>query len=265
MDLKIGGKLALVSGSTQGIGRAIADTLVAEGARVIVNGRDQTRVNETVAALSRHGQAYGVAADLATAAGAQAVISAAAKVGPIDILINNVGFFEVREFEQISDGAWLEMFELNVMSGVRLSRAILPGMLERNWGRIVFIGSDQSAKPNPGMAHYAMSKAAQVSIARSLSELTRGTRVTVNSALVAPTWSEGVETFLAKIAPDLGKTVEEMRTAYFEEGPGTSSLLQRWAMPEEIAAEIVFLCSEQASAINGAAHRVDGGIVRSLF
>jgi len=265
MDLKIAGKLALVSGSTQGIGRAIAETFAAEGVRVIVNGRDQTKVNDTVSVLSRRGEAYGVAADLSTAAGARTVLSAAKKIGPIDILVNNVGFFEVREFEEISDDAWLDMFQLNVMSGVRLSRALLPGMLERNWGRIVFIGSDQSAKPNSGMAHYAMSKAAQVSIARSLSELTKGTRVTVNSALVAPTWSEGVETFLAKIAPGMGKTVDEMRTAYFAEGPGMPSLLQRWATPEEIAAQIVFLCSEQASAINGAAQRVDGGIVRSLF
>ena len=265
MDLEITGRLALVSGSTQGIGRAIAETLIAEGARVIVNGRDSGRVGETVAALSRHGKAHGVAADLSTAAGAAKLLGAAAAIGPVDILVNNVGYFEVREFGDLSDRAWLDMFELNVMSGVRLSRALLPGMLERNWGRIVFIGSDQSAKPNPGMAHYAMSKAAQVSVARSLAELTRGTRVTVNSALVAPTWSEGVEAFLAKIAPGTGKTVAEMRTAYFEEGPGIPSLLRRWADPQEIAAEIVFLCSERASAINGAAQRVDGGIIRSLF
>jgi NAD(P)-dependent dehydrogenase (short-subunit alcohol dehydrogenase family) len=157
------------------------------------------------------------------------------------------------------------MFELNVLSGVRLARALLPGMLARDWGRIVFIASDQSAKPNPGMAHYAMSKAAQVSIARSLAELTRGTRVTVNSALVAPTWSEGVEVFLGKIAARDGASVEALRTAYFAEGPGRSSLLQRWATPQEIAAQIAFLCSDRAAAINGAAQRVDGGIIRSLF
>jgi NAD(P)-dependent dehydrogenase (short-subunit alcohol dehydrogenase family) len=264
MDLKIAGKLALVTGSTQGIGRAIAETFVTEGARVIVNGRDPARLNDAVAALSRRGEAHGVAADLSTADGARKVVNAAAAIGPVDILVNNVGYFEVREFADISDEGWRGMFELNVMSGVRLSRALLPGMLQRNWGRIVFIGSDQSAKPNPGMAHYAMSKAAQVSIARSLAELTKGTRVTVNSALVAPTWSEGVESFLAKIAPGSGRTVDEMRTAYFE-GPGISSLLQRWATPQEIAAQIAFLCSEQASAINGAAQRVDGGIIRSLF
>jgi NAD(P)-dependent dehydrogenase (short-subunit alcohol dehydrogenase family) len=264
MDFGIQGRLALVTGSTQGIGRAVARALLAEGARVIVNGRDEARLRETVGALARTGETHGVAADLATAEGARKVLGAAARIGPVDILVNNVGYFEVKEFADIADRDWTDMFELNVMSGVRLARALLPGMLERNWGRVVFIASDQSAKPNPGMAHYAMSKAAQVSIARSLAELTRGTRVTVNSALVAPTWSEGVEVFLRKIAPGLGKTVDEMRTAYFET-TGASSLIQRWAEPEEIAAQIAFLCSERASAVNGAAQRVDGGIVRSLF
>jgi NAD(P)-dependent dehydrogenase (short-subunit alcohol dehydrogenase family) len=264
MDLGIKGKLALVTGSTMGIGRAIAETLAAEGARVIVNGRSEAAVKDAVAALSRHGAAHGVAADLATAAGAQKVIDASARIGPVDILVNNVGFFEVKEFAEISDQDWLDMFELNVMSGVRLTRALLPGMLQRNWGRVVFISSEQSVRPNPSMLHYAMSKTAQVSIARGLSELTRGTGVTVNSALVAPTWSEGVETFLGKVAPGLGKSVAEMRTAYFET-TGAASLLQRWAKPEEIASQVAFLCSERASAINGAAQRVDGGIIRSLF
>jgi NAD(P)-dependent dehydrogenase (short-subunit alcohol dehydrogenase family) len=264
MDLKIRGRLALVTGSTMGIGRAIAETLAAEGARVIVNGRNEAAVKDAVAALSRHGAAHGIAADLATAAGAQKVADASAGIGPVDILVNNVGFFEVKEFTEISDRDWLDMFELNVMSGVRLTRALLPGMLQRNWGRVVFISSEQSVRPNPSMLHYAMSKTAQVSIARGLAELTRGTGVTVNSALVAPTWSEGVEAFLGKVAPGLGKTVDEMRTAYFET-TGAASLLQRWATPEEIASQIAFLCSERASAINGAAQRVDGGIIRSLF
>jgi NAD(P)-dependent dehydrogenase (short-subunit alcohol dehydrogenase family) len=264
MDLKIKGRLALVTGSTMGIGRAIAEALAAEGARVIVNGRNEGRVKDAVAALSRHGTAQGVAADLSTAAGARKVLDTVAGIGPVDILVNNVGYFEVKEFAEISDRDWLDMFELNVMSGVRLTRALLPGMLERNWGRVVFISSEQSVRPNPSMLHYAMSKTAQVSIARGLAELTRGTGVTVNSALVAPTWSEGVETFLGKVAPGLGKSVDEMRTAYFET-TGAASLLQRWATPEEIASQIAFLCSERASAINGAAQRVDGGIIRSLF
>jgi NAD(P)-dependent dehydrogenase (short-subunit alcohol dehydrogenase family) len=264
MDLKIKGRLALVTGSTMGIGRAIAETLAAEGARVIVNGRNEDRLKDTLAALSRHSTVHGVAADLSTAGGARKVLDAVTGIGPLDILVNNVGYFEVKEFADISDRDWLDMFELNVMSGVRLTRALLPGMLQRNWGRVVFISSEQSVRPNPSMLHYAMSKTAQVSIARGLAELTRGTGVTVNSALVAPTWSEGVETFLGKVAPGLGKSVDEMRTAYFET-TGAASLLQRWATPEEIASQVAFLCSERASAINGAAQRVDGGIIRSLF
>lgn len=264
MDLKLKGKLALVTGSTLGIGRAIAETLVAEGARVIVNGRKEEAVKDAVAALSRHGEAHGITADLMTAQGAKRVADGAAKIGAVDILVNNVGYFEVKPFVEITDRDWLDMFELNVMSGVRLTRALFPGMLARNWGRVVFIASEQSAKPNPDMLHYAMSKTAQVSIARGLAELTRGTAVTVNSVLVAPTWSEGVEAFLGKMAPAAGKTLEQMRTAYFD-GPGAASLLQRWATPEEVAAQVVFLCSEGAAAVNGAAQRVDGGIVRSLF
>jgi NAD(P)-dependent dehydrogenase (short-subunit alcohol dehydrogenase family) len=265
MDLNIRGRLALVTGSTQGIGRAIAGALVVEGARVIVNGRNEERLQATVADLATRGEAHGIAADLSNTDGVKTLVEAAAVIGDVDILVNNVGYFEVREFEELTDRDWLDMFELNVLSGVRLARALLPGMLARDWGRIVFIASDQSAKPNPGMAHYAMSKAAQVSIARSLAELTRGTRVTVNSALVAPTWSEGVEVFLGKIAARDGASVEALRTAYFAVGPGRSSLLQRWATPQEIAAQIAFLCSDRAAAINGAAQRVDGGIIRSLF
>ena len=264
MDLGLEGKLALVTGSTQGIGYATAQMLAAEGARVIVNGRRPDLVKRAVSALSAYGEVHGVAAGLATAEGAREVLATAKNIGPVDILVNNVGYFEVKPFAEIADEDWTSMFELNVMSGVRLSRELMPGMLERDWGRIVFIASEQSAKPNPDMLHYAMSKTAQVSIARGLAELTRGTRVTVNSVLAAPTWSEGVEVFLKKIAVGEGKTVDEMRTAYFE-GPGRSSLLQRWAGAEEIAAQIVFLCSAQAAAINGAAQRVDGGMVRSLF
>lgn len=264
MNLELTGRLALVTGSTKGIGRAIAQALLAEGARVIVNGRNDLDVHKAADALSSDGRAFGVAADLATPEGARQLVDAATAIGPVDILVNNVGYFEVKTFTDLSDTDWLDMFELNVMSGVRLARALFPGMLERNRGRIVFIASDQSAKPNLDMAHYAMSKAAQVSVARSLAELTRGTRVTVNSVLVAPTWSEGVEIFLEKAARESGGSVEMMRTEYFRT-TGASSLLQRWATPEEIAAQVVFLCSERASAVNGAAQRVDGGIVRSLF
>ena len=264
MDLEIANKLALVTGSTQGIGHAIAKMLAEEGARVIVNGRRAAAVDETVKELSTRADVHGIAADLSSAEGARRLLEAAAAIGSIDILVNNVGYFEVMPFTEITDEDWMSMFDLNVLSGVRLSRALLPAMLKRDWGRIVFIASEQSAKPNPDMLHYAMTKAAQVSLARGLAELTRNTRVTVNSVLAAPTWSAGVEAFLAKIAPGLGKTVEEMRTAYFED-TGRSSLIQRWATTDEIAAQVVFLCSARASAINGAAQRADGGIIRSLF
>jgi NAD(P)-dependent dehydrogenase (short-subunit alcohol dehydrogenase family) len=264
MDLGLSNRLALVTGSTLGIGRAITEALIGEGARVIVNGRGEEAVHDAVAALSQRGTAYGVAADLSTAEGARKLLGGIAPLGVVDILVNNVGYFEVRKFADITDAEWLDMFQLNVMSGVRLARALFPGMLERNRGRVIFIGSDQSAKPNVDMAHYAMTKAAQVSIARSLAELTRGTRVTVNSVLAAPTWSEGVEAFLGKAARELGRTVDDLRAEYFRT-TGANSLLQRWATPAEVAAQVVFLCSERASAINGAAQRVDGGIVRSLF
>jgi len=264
MDLEIADKRALVTGSTQGIGFSIAKMLASEGARVIVNGRRSAAVEKAVAALSAHGDVQGIAADLSGADGARELLAALEAIGPIDILVNNVGYFEVKPFTSITDADWTDMFELNVMSGVRLARALLPGMLTRDWGRVIFIASEQSVKPNPDMLHYAMSKAAQVSVARGLAELTRSTGVTVNSVLAAPTWSEGVEVFLDKIALDEGKTLDEMRSAYFE-GPGRSSLLQRWATTDEIAAQVVFLCSTRAAAVNGAAQRVDGGIIRSLF
>jgi NAD(P)-dependent dehydrogenase (short-subunit alcohol dehydrogenase family) len=265
MDLDLAGKRALVTGSTAGIGRAIAEALAAEGAAVIVNGRDPGRVAKAVRDISAHGAVTGCAADLSTAAGARTLIGYAAQGGPVDILVNNAGTFTVKEFFDIEDADWQAMFELNVMSAVRLSRALMPAMLERGWGRIVFIGSDQSSKPNPSMAHYAMTKTALVSIARSLAERTRATGVTVNTVQAAPTWTDGVGAFMRRMAAIEGSTPEEMSKAYFAEGEGRTSLLRRWARPEEIAAVVAFLCSPLASAINGAAPRADGGMVRSLF
>ena len=265
MDLNLSGKRALVTGSTLGIGRAIADTLLAEGASVIVNSRNEGRVEQAIADMSANGEVSGLAADLSTADGAAALIDFANSQGPIDILVNNAGTFTVKEFFDIEDSDWQDMFELNVMSGVRLSRALMPGMLERGWGRIVFIGSDQSSKPNPSMSHYAMTKTALVSIARSLAELTRNSGVTVNTVQVAPTWTDGVEAFMQQMAEIEDTTPEAMSKAYFAEGEGRTSLLERWAEPQEIAHVVAFLCSPLASAINGAAPRADGGMVRSLF
>lgn len=265
MDLELTGKRALVSGSTLGIGRAIAESLAREGAEVIVNGRNADRVAQAVEELSAIGTASGLAADLSTAGGADALAKFAIGNGPVDILVNNAGMFTVNEFFDITDADWQAMFDLNVMSAVRLSRALMPSMLERGWGRVLFIGSDQSSKPNPSMAHYAMTKTALVSIARSLSERTRETGVTVNTLQVAPTWTDGVDAFMHQMAEIEGTTPEEMSKAYFAEGEGRTSLLQRWAQPDEIAAVATFLCSPQAAAINGSAPRADGGMVRSLF
>ena len=264
MDLGIRNKLALVTGSTAGIGYAIAKGLLEEGARVVINGRDQARVGQAVDALTPSGAVLGVEGDMATAAGADRVVARVNAIGPLDILVNNVGYFETKPLADLEDADWEAMFQLNVMSSVRMSKAFLPDMLKRNSGRIVFIASEQSAKPNPLMLHYAMSKAALVSIARGLAELTKGTGVTVNSVLAGATWSEGVEVFITEMARSQGVAVEIMKTDYFR-GEAHNSLLQRFAAPKEIADQVVFLCSANASAINGAAQRVEGGIIRSTL
>lgn len=262
MNLNLFHKRALVTGSTEGIGRAIAQSLAAEGAQVIINGRSRQKAQAVADTLPGATVAIG---DLSTPEGAAQVVAEVGAVGPLDILVNNAGFFEVKTLAQLVDADWQSMFDRNVMSSVRMAKAFLPGMLLRNTGRIVFIASEQSVKPNPEMLHYAMTKAAQVSVSRGLAELTRGTGVTVNSVLVAPTWTEGVERFLGDAAKDAGTTREVLRDDYFKNGDGSSSLLARFARPEEIAAQVTFLCSTQASAINGAAQRVDGGIIRGML
>jgi NAD(P)-dependent dehydrogenase (short-subunit alcohol dehydrogenase family) len=264
VDLQIKGKLALVTGSTSGIGKAIAKNLLQEGAKVIINGRSQVHIDGVLQELNQIGTVHGITADISTAAGAEKLISEARAIGDVDILINNVGYFEYKPFFQVTDLDWSQLFALNVMSGVWMSRALMPKMLERNWGRIVFIASKAGVKPNPDMIHYSVTKTTQIALARGLAEMTKGTGVTVNSALVAPTWTEGVEVFLDKIAQSSGTTVEAMKTDYFK-SDGVTSLLQRFATVDEIADLVVFLCSENASAINGAAQRVDGGIIRSIL
>jgi NAD(P)-dependent dehydrogenase (short-subunit alcohol dehydrogenase family) len=263
MDLHLSGKRALVTGSTAGIGYAIAEGLAAEGARVVVNGRTRARVDEAVAALRKKhpgADVSGVAADAGSAAGCSAVIAA---VPEVDVLVNNVGIFEPKPFAEIPDGDWMRFFEVNVMSGVRFSRAYLPGMLARGWGRVLFISSESALQIPAEMIHYGTTKTAQLAVARGLAETTRGTAVTVNSILPGPTKSEGVGAFVESLATQQGKSAAEVERAFFETARPTS-ILQRFATPEEVAAMVTFIASPRASAVNGAALRVEGGVVRAI-
>jgi NAD(P)-dependent dehydrogenase (short-subunit alcohol dehydrogenase family) len=259
MNLQLEGKRALVTGSTAGIGFAIAEALANEGASVIVNGRTQKRVDEALAKLK--GKVEGLAADLGTAAGAEI---AARKYPDVDILINNLGIFEPKPFEQISDDDWRRFFEVNVLSGVRLSRQYLPGMKQRNWGRIIFISSESAVQIPAEMIHYGMTKTAQIAVARGLAETTKGTNVTVNSVLPGPTASEGVGDFVKSMAEAQKVGAATVEREFFN-SVRPSSLLQRFARTEEVAALVAFIASPLSSATNGAALRADGGVVRAIL
>jgi len=264
VDFQLQGKRALVSGSTAGIGLAIARALAAEGATVIVNGRTEQRTAGALQAIRDSGLAdadlRGVAADLGTAEGCAKLVQSEPQ---IDVLVNNLGIFEAKPFAEISDAEWLHFFEVNVLSGVRLSRAYLPGMLQRNWGRILFISSESGLQIPSEMVHYGTTKTAQLAVARGLAELTKGTAVTVNSILPGPTKSEGVADFVKGLSAQQGKSPEEVERDFFKHARPTS-LLQRFESPDEIAALTAFIASPRASAVNGAALRVDGGVVRAI-
>jgi NAD(P)-dependent dehydrogenase (short-subunit alcohol dehydrogenase family) len=263
MKIDHSGKTALVTGSTSGIGHAIAGGLAAAGATVVLNGRTQAKVDAAVAAIGKAlpgAKVRGLAADVSTAAGCNTLI---ADLPDVDILINNAGIFEPKGFFDIADEDWSRFFEVNVMSGVRLSRAYLPGMLKRNWGRIVFISSESALNIPKEMIHYGMSKTAQLAVSRGLAEMTRGTAVTVNSVLPGPTMSEGVEAFVKDLARQNGQSVEEAASQFVKRFRPTS-LLQRFASVEEIANMVVYVSSKQASATNGAALRAEGGIVQTI-
>lgn len=264
MDLKIAGKTALVTGSTQGIGFATALGLAREGAVVWLNGRTQASVDaarQRILDVAPGARVERIAADLGTAAGCAAALAALPEV---DILVNNLGIFEPKPFEDIPDADWFRFFEVNVMSGVRLSRHYLPGMKQRNWGRIVFVSSESAVQIPEEMIHYGMTKTAQIALARGMAETTKGTGVTVNSVLPGPTASEGVSTFVQQIADQQGLSFEAMEKEFFTH-VRPSSLIQRFALPEEDANMIVYLCGAGASATNGAALRVDGGVVRAAL
>ncbi|HUQ09879.1 MAG TPA: SDR family oxidoreductase [Steroidobacteraceae bacterium] len=263
MDLSLNGKLALVSGSTAGIGYAIAETLAAEGARVIVNGRKQPAVDAAIALIRKAtgSEALGFAGDLADAATAEALV----RTYPgIEILVNNLGIFEPKPFEDIPDADWRRFFEVNVLSGARLARLVLPAMRRANWGRIIFISSESGMHIPAEMIHYGMTKSAQISVARGIAELVAGTGITVNSVLPGPTRSRGVGDFVDALAKEQGKSAEEFEKEFFASVRPTS-LIKRFATTSEVAAMVAYVASPLASATTGAALRVDGGAVKSAF
>ncbi|MBT2635622.1 SDR family oxidoreductase [Bacillus sp. ISL-26] len=263
MQLQLEQKLVLITGSTSGIGKAAAKSFLAEGASVIVNGRKKDTVERTVEELSPYGTVHGIAADLSRQEEADELIEQVSRIGETDILVNNLGFFEVKDFAEVTDGEWSRYFEVNVMSAVRLCRRYLPQMLERNSGRILNISSEAGVKPLAQMIPYSMTKTALISLSRGMAEMTKGTKVTVNSVLPGPTWTEGVASYMEGAAKAAGEDTDTFVKDYFKVNEPTS-LIQRYATPEEVANTIVFLASEAASAINGTAQRVEGGIIRSI-
>jgi NAD(P)-dependent dehydrogenase (short-subunit alcohol dehydrogenase family) len=263
MKIDLNGKTALVTGSTSGIGHATARGLAAAGAEVVINGRTQGKVDAAVDAIMKAVQGAkvrGVAASVSTVEGCNTLVTA---VPEVDILINNAGIFEPKDFFEIPDEDWSRFFETNVMSGVRLSRAYMQGMLRRNWGRIVFISSESALNIPKEMVHYGMTKTAQLAVSRGLAELTKGTAVTVNSVLPGPTMSEGVEAFVKELAKQHGQSLDEAASQFVKQHRPTS-LLQRFATAEEIANMVIYAASRESSATNGAALRAEGGIIQTI-
>jgi NAD(P)-dependent dehydrogenase (short-subunit alcohol dehydrogenase family) len=263
MDLKLQGRRALVSGSTAGIGRAIATSLAREGARVIVNGRAQSSVDKAVTELraATAGDVVGFAGDFGTAAAAEEI---AHRHPDVEILVNNFAIFEPKPFEEIPDADWVRFFDVNVVSGIRLARLFLPAMKRANWGRIIFISSESALQIPVEMIHYAVTKTAQIAVARGLAESVAGTGITVNSILPGPTKSRGVLEFVGALAKAAGKTAEEIEADFFEKVRPTS-LIKRFETVEEVASLVTYIASPLASATTGAALRVDGGVVKSAF
>ncbi|RWA51076.1 oxidoreductase [Cupriavidus sp. UYMSc13B] len=264
MDMQLQGKTALITGATAGIGLAIARTLAREGASVTITGRSPDKLDEAVATIRSavpQARVRALVADLGNAGGAAQLIAAQPEA---DILINNLGFYEAKPFAEITDADWGQMLEVNVMSGVRLSRHYFPQMLARNWGRVIFISSEVGAFTPPDMVHYGVSKSAQLAVARGLAELTKGTRVTVNSVLPAATRSDGIVEYLRQTAPRPGMTDAEIEAHFFRTFR-PSSLIARMIEADEIAAMVALLASPLGAASNGAAVRVEGGSYRSIL
>lgn len=263
MDMQLSNRLALVSGSTAGIGYAIAEALAREGARVIVNGRTQAAVDGACAAIGKSAgkTPIGFAGDLSVAAVAEDLVR---KHPGIEILVNNLGIFEPKAFEDIADADWMRFFEMNVLSGVRLARLCLPAMKKADWGRVIFISSESAVQIPQEMIHYGTTKTAQLAVSRGLAESLVGTGITVNCVLPGPTKSRGVEDFVGALAKAEGKSFEEYEKEFFEKVRPTS-LIKRFGTPEEVASMVVYVASPLASATTGAALRVDGGVLKSAF
>jgi NAD(P)-dependent dehydrogenase (short-subunit alcohol dehydrogenase family) len=259
MDLQLKGKTAVVTGSTAGIGLSIAEELAREGVKVFVTGRSQPKIDEALKAVRKAGDAEGVVADAGTPEGCAALVK---QVPDVDILVNNLGIYEAKPFAEIPDEDWLRLFNVNVMSGVRLSRHYFPRMLASGWGRVIFVASE-SAVMTPGeMVHYGVTKSSQLALSRGMAEQTKGTRVTVNAVLPGPTRSEGIVDFLKSVSPQAGGAAEA--EAEFFRVHRSSSLLQRLIEPGEIAHLVAYLASPLSAATNGAALRVEGGLLRSI-
>jgi NAD(P)-dependent dehydrogenase (short-subunit alcohol dehydrogenase family) len=263
MDLQLKGKTALVSGSTLGIGFAIASALAREGATVIVNGRTKERLDDAIARITRDNpkaQLQSVTADLSKVEGVEAV---ATQFPDVDILVNNVGAFEAKPFFDVSDSDWQGMWERNVMSGVRLSRRYMRGMLARNWGRVVFIASEAAMNPSGAILHYGVTKTAVLGLSRGLADLTVGTGVTVNAVLPGPTRTEDTVAWMTSVAKEKGINVAEAEKDYFEK-TRPESIIRRFAEPSEIASLVAYVASPLSAATNGASLRAEGGIVHSI-
>lgn len=263
MNLQLTNKSVFVSGSTAGIGYAIARTFVREGATTYLNGRSREKVEEAVAKILTEipeARIKGIVADLTTQQGVEELFG---QLAHADILVNNLGLFEPVAFFDSTDADWQKLFDINVMSGVRLTRFYLQKMLEKNWGRVIFISSESGLQIPTEMIHYGLSKTAQLSLTNGLAQLTKGTGVTVNAVLPGPTFSQGAERFFGELATQRGSSIKEIERQYFTE-TRPLSLLQRFITPDEVAATVAFISSEWAAATNGAAIKVDGGILKGL-
>ncbi|NOE33349.1 SDR family NAD(P)-dependent oxidoreductase [Ruegeria sp. HKCCD7318] len=262
MDLGLKDKLVLVTGSGSGIGKATARVYLEEGARVIAHGLTEAEVSACVDDLSNLGEVEGIAADLTKTADAATLASFAQARGEVDVLVNNVGIFSVKPFEDLTDDDWMHYFNINVLSAVRMSRILLPTMLKRGEGSIINMASEAAVKPLPQMVHYSVTKTAMLGLTRGMAELTKGTKVRVNSILPGPTWTEGVEAYFDGLADQKGEPLDLIVDNYFKADEPTS-LIQRFVQPDEVARMIVTISASTAS--NGAAHRIEGGIVRNIL